>query len=112
MKLRQRHGEINFSHYRHMPSILLNGFLAVGRKPNFLDFWWVSRADPKALFVVLKATRKREIYVETFHPIGLKEARRLLKRAEESGRLVRRQTVAGHSLQPGTNHLAKEKQEA
>lgn len=112
LKLRQRHGEINFSHYRHMPSILLNGYLAIGRKPTLLDFWWVSRGDPKALFVVLKATRRKEIFVETFHPIGLKEARRLLKRAEESRRLIRRQTVAGHSLRPGTDHLANEKVKA
>jgi hypothetical protein len=36
-KLRYRHGDINFSHYWHMPSILLHGFLARGRHPNLLD---------------------------------------------------------------------------
>jgi hypothetical protein len=55
-KLRLRHGEINFSHYRHLPSILLHGFLARGRKPNLLDFWWIDDRDPRpvAFFVVLK----------------------------------------------------------
>src|SRR5690242_1855043 len=93
LKLRQRHGEINYSHYRHMPSILLRGFLARGRKPNLIDFWWVNdcAAPTITFFVVLKGTRKGEIFVETFHPISLKEARRLLKRAEQSGRLIRKQ---------------------
>jgi len=103
LKLRQKHGEINFSHYRHMHTILLEGFVARGRKQNLVDYWWVDGAH--ALFVVLKATRKAEIFVETFHPISRKEARRLLKRARESGRLVRAQAFADELVEPGKDHL-------
>ena len=90
VKLQHKHGEINFSHYRHMPSILLHGFLARGRDPNLLDLWWVY--DEGGFLVVLKATAKNEVFVKTFHPIHLKEARRLYRRASEQGRLVRIQT--------------------
>ncbi|HTQ83749.1 MAG TPA: hypothetical protein VMI47_10825 [Pseudolabrys sp.] len=109
LKLRQRHGEINFSHYRHMPSILLHGFLARGRKANLLDFWWIKsrQEDPPGFFVVLKATRKSEVFVETFHPIHLREARRLLKLATAQGRLIRAQLNADRLLQIGTDHLRK-----
>jgi hypothetical protein len=114
MKLRQRHGEINFSHYRNMPSILLNGFLAKGRKSNLLDFWWVKSPaeDPPAFFVVLKATRKAEVFVETFHPIHLKEARRFLKRAISEGRLIRKQADAENLLKPGSGHLKTKRTKA
>jgi hypothetical protein len=107
LKLRQRHGDINFSHYRHMPSILLHGFLARGRKSNLLDFWWIGlvRSEVVAFFVVLKATRKGEVFVETFHRIDVKEARRLLKRAKLEGRLVREQTGVQAYLKSGTDHL-------
>ena len=109
LKLKQRHGEINFSHYKHMPRILLQGFLAHGRKPNLLDLWWIGGPENQALFVVLKATRKAEVFVETFHPISLKEVRRLLKRAKQDGRLVREQDSVEHCLQAGTDHLKKKK---
>jgi hypothetical protein len=92
IKLEAKHGEINFSHYRHMPSILLHGFLATGRKPRLLDLWWV---QPDGGFsVVLKATSKNEVFVTTFHPIHLKEARRLFRRARDQGRLIRVQRDA------------------
>jgi hypothetical protein len=107
LKLQLRHGDINFSHYRHMPRILLQGFVARGRKPNLADYWWIE--GQQAFFVVLKATRKKEVFVETFHPISLKEARRLLKRAEESGRLFFKQIGADALLRAGTNHLKKKK---
>jgi hypothetical protein len=92
IKLEAKHGEINFSHYRHMPSILLDGFLARGRDQRLLDFWWV-RSDG-GFSVVLKATSKNEVFVTTFHPIHLKEARRLFRRAREQGRLIRVQRAA------------------
>jgi hypothetical protein len=88
-KLEAKHGEINFSHYKYMPPILLQGFLAVGRKPNFLDFWWLK--DREGFFVVLKATVKHEIFVQTFHRIHLREARRLYRLAVKEDRLVRAQ---------------------
>ncbi len=111
MKLRQRHGEINFSHYLHMPSILLHGFLARGREPNFIEFWWLRSVAGKsvAFFVVLKVTRNAEVFVETFHAINRKEARRLLKRARNDGRLVREQLDAAALLERGTDHLRKKK---
>jgi hypothetical protein len=92
-KLRLRHGDINFSHYHHMPSILLNGTLARGRQANILEFWWSDNACPdyRAFFIVLKATNKGEIFVSTFHRIHEREAMRLLKRASREGRLVRKQ---------------------
>jgi hypothetical protein len=106
LKLRQRHGDINFSHYHHMPEILLRGFLAKGRHSNLLDFWWIHAVEPTAaFFVVLKVTRKHEVFVETFHPISLKEVRRLLKRAKAADRLVREQDGAVRLLQPGADHL-------
>src|ERR1700733_5730142 len=73
-KLRRRHGDINFQHYRHMPSILLQGFVARGRKSTLVDLWWVLRRGGETIgfFVVLKATRKGEVYVETFHRIDAK----------------------------------------
>jgi hypothetical protein len=96
LKLRQRHGDVNFTHYCHMPSILLHGFLAKGRKSNLLDFWWVGRVrlETMAFFVVLKATQKGEVFVETFHRIHLKEARRLGRKATREGRLIRKQDGA------------------
>jgi hypothetical protein len=92
-KLRLRHGEINFSHYRHMPSILLLGFLARGRHPNLLELWWLDRSGPVPLtyFVVLKTTRHGEVFVRTFHLAHQKEARRLRNKARRDGRLVREQ---------------------
>lgn len=107
LKLRQRHGDINFAHYRHMPSLLLHGFLARGRKLNLLDFWWIDGigSATAAFFMVLKATRKGEIFVETFHRTNLKEVRRLLKRAKLDGRLVREQIGVEHHLSTGTDHL-------
>ena len=89
IKPQAKHGEINFSHYKHMPSILLRGFLARGRRKNLLDFWWLCEGG---FFVVLKATKTKEVYVQTFHPIHLKEARRLCRRAVKEGRLIRAQT--------------------
>lgn len=89
-KLAVKHGEINFSHYQYMPPILLRGFLAHGRKSNYLDFWWLK--DREGFFVVLKATVRREIFVQTFHRIHLREARRLYRLAVKHGRLVRAQT--------------------
>jgi hypothetical protein len=107
LKLRQRHGDINFDHYRHMPSILLHGFLAKGRKSKLLDFWWIGsvRSEVVAFFVVLKATRNGEVFVETFHRIHVKEARRLFKRAKLEGRLIREQIRAQVYLKSGTDHL-------
>jgi hypothetical protein len=93
LKLRLRHGDINFSHYHHMPAILLHGCLARGRFSKFLDLWWVNQSfpEPFALSVVLKATKKAEVFIETFHRIHLKEARRLRRKAEREGRLIRSQ---------------------
>jgi len=111
MKLRQRHGDINFSHYRHMPSILLHGFLAKGRFPNVLSLWWVAPVGTEiaAFFVALKATKKGEVFVATFHRIQLREARRLLKRAKIEGRLIREQSGADQFLKTGTDHLKRKK---
>jgi len=64
----------------------LHGFLAKGRQPRMLDFWWVQSGG--GFFVVLKATSKDEVFVTTFHPIHMKEARRLYRRAIERGRLI------------------------
>lgn len=109
LKLRQRHGEINFSHYRNMPSILLHGFLARGRHSNLLDFWWIKSRDenPSGFFVVLKATKKAEVFVETFHPIHLREGRRLFKRAIAEKRIIRVQARADDLLKIGKDHLRK-----
>jgi len=106
-KLRRKHGEINFSHYRHLPAILLNGFLARGRHEKLIDLWWIDvEALPSAeYFVVLKATRKAEVFIETFHRINIKETRRLIKRAKKEGRLFREQPGIGRHLQIGTEHL-------
>jgi hypothetical protein len=67
-KLRRRHGDINFQHYRHMPSSLLQGFVARGRKPTLLDLWWVVRhgSENIGFFVVLKATRQGEVLSKHF----------------------------------------------
>jgi hypothetical protein len=113
MKLRQRHGEINFSHYGNMQFVLLKGFLAKGRESNLLELWWIGRfgAELRAFLCVLKATRKKEVFVSTFHRIDLKEARRFLKRAKKEGRLVREQSDGADLLRPGTDHL-REKRKA
>jgi hypothetical protein len=89
IKLEAKHGEINFSHYRHMPCILLRGFLARGRQPNMLDFWWL--IEDEGFFVVLKASKKQEVFVQTFHRIHVREARRLYRLAVKQGRLIRAQ---------------------
>lgn len=109
LKLKNRHGDINFQHYHHMPSILLHGFLARGRAENILELWWVTRlpAGFAAFFVVLKATKRGEVFVATFHRIHLREARRLLKRAQREGRLIREQLAAEAILRIGTDHRRK-----
>jgi hypothetical protein len=106
-KLRYKHGDINFQHYRHMPTILLNGFVARGRKPKVIELWLVTRTNRETMgfFAALKATRKGEVFVETLHRISLKEARRLLRRARAEARIVREQPDAGSILQAGTDHL-------
>lgn len=113
-KLRYKHGDINFQHYRHMPAILLNGFVARGKKPTILELWIVTRVgtEPIGFFAALKATRKREVYIETLHRVSLKEARRLLKRARAEGRLVREQSGVGALLSAGTDHLQPKKKVA
>jgi hypothetical protein len=90
-KLRQRHGEINFSHYRHMPSILLRGFIAPGRQSRSLELWWIEILEhkPVAFQVVLKATKKNEVFVSTFHRIHLRDALRLRRRSIKRGSLLR-----------------------
>jgi hypothetical protein len=110
-KLRYVHCDINFSHYLHMPSILLRGFIARGRKPNLLELWWVAIVDKKrmAFSVVLKATKKGEVFVQTFHRIDVAEARRRLNGARSKGRLVREQANASALLMGGTDHLKKKK---
>ncbi len=114
LKLKQRHGEINFAHYHHLPSILLKGFVARGRHSNLVEMWWIDETLEKtAFFAVLKATRNSEVFVGTFHRIDLKEARRLFKRANTEGRLIREQQDAKRLLQPGKDHLqAKRKRKA
>jgi hypothetical protein len=91
LKLRQRHGDINFSHYRHMPSILLRGFIARGRHPRRLELWWMEIVErkPIAFQVILKATKKNEIFVSTFHRIHLRDALRLRRRSIKRGSLLR-----------------------
>ncbi len=93
-KLRLRHGEITFQHYRYMPQLLLHGFLSRSIKPKHLELWWLDArdADPTALIAVLKATAKGEIFVATFHPVHRKEARRLARKAAKEGRLIRSQS--------------------
>jgi len=97
IKLEATHGEMNFSHYLHMPSVLLNGFLAKGRHANLLEFWWLNQDG--GFQTVLKATRKREVFVKTFHPIHLREARRLYRLARKQDRLIR--------VQRGTERILK-----
>ena len=111
LKLRKRHGDINFSHYRHMPSLLLHGSLARGRTENILDLWWigVDNYEFVAFFAALKATKKGEVFVATFHRIHLREARRLLKRATRDGRLLRQQSNSSLFLEIGTDHLKKKR---
>ena len=111
MKLRQRHGDINFAHYRHMPSILLNGSIARGRTPNVLMLCWAGSVDGErvAFLVALKATKKNEVFVATFHRSHLGEARRFLRGAKRDGRLIREQKDAEHYLKPGTDHLKHKK---
>jgi hypothetical protein len=111
MKLRQRHGDINFVHYHHMPSILLHGFLARGRTPNVLSLWWVGKVGVEivAFFVALKATKKGEVFVATFHRIQLREVRRLLKRAKRNDQLIREQIDADQYLKTSTDHLKTKK---
>lgn len=102
LKLRQRHGEINFAHYRHMPSILLDGYLARGRAPNLVELWWIGISDRETMgfFVVLKSTKRSEVFVETFHRVHSKETRRLCRKARRDNLLVREQmnfqTTTGH----------------
>jgi hypothetical protein len=101
MKLRLRHGDINFSHYKYMPSVLLRGFIARGRKLGLLELWWVdhgsSAREPAAYFIVLKATKRGEVFVETFHRAHIKESRRLHRKAKREGRLIREQhSMAGY----------------
>jgi hypothetical protein len=101
-KLKSSHGEINYSHYKHMPAIQLHGFLARGRHSNLIDLWWadLSNDEKAAYFVVLKATSSNEVYVSTFHRISFKETRRLWRRATEQGRLVRTQAACDRILRP------------
>lgn len=113
-KLRIRHGDINFQHYRYMPFVLLHGFLARGRSDSLVELWWVdSRKDTGiGFFAALKATRRSEVFVETFHRIDLKEARRLLKKARKSNKIVREQANADALLSGGTDHLTKKNRAA
>jgi hypothetical protein len=85
------------------------GLYCAGRKPNLLELWWVTIIDKKrmAFSVVLKATRKGEVFVQTFHRIDVAEARRRLNGARSKGRLVREQANASALLTGGTDHLKK-----
>lgn len=113
-KLRYVHGDINFGHYAHMPAILLQGFIARGRKPHLLELWWVTSINKKriAFSVVLKATKKGEVFIQTFHRIDVAEARRRLNGARSKSRLVREQANATALLEGGTDHLRKKKKGA
>jgi len=61
MKLRQRHGEINFSHYLHMPAILLHGFVARGRKLKFVDLWWLHLLQEKRRHFLLSSRQPEKL---------------------------------------------------
>jgi hypothetical protein len=113
-KLRYIHGDINFSHYSHMPSILLQGFIARGRKPHVLELWWVTAIGTKrvAFAVVLKATKNKEVFIQTFHRIDVAEARRRLNGAHSKRRLVREQANTAALLKGGTDHISKKKKGA
>jgi hypothetical protein len=93
IKLLLSHGDINYSHYLFMPKILLEGFIARGRNPNLLELWWIDRSSNSrsAYFIVLKVSRKGEVFVKTFHRAHLKEVGRLLRKARREGRLIREQ---------------------
>jgi hypothetical protein len=93
LKLAHVHGEITYQHFRYMPQILVHGFRAQGRKPHVLEAWWIDErdADPAGMFAVLKATKRGEVFVDTFHPVHRKEARRLARKAGRENRLIRSQ---------------------
>lgn len=94
MKLRGKHGEITFQHYRYMPHLLLDGFVAPSHKrPRHVELWWfdTKAAAPTAFLAVLKATKANEVFVGTFHPLHRREARRLVRRATRDDRLMRSQ---------------------
>jgi len=62
-----------------------------------------------AFFVALKATKKGEVFVATFHRIQLREVRRLLKRAKRNDQLIREQIDADQYLKTSTDHLKTKK---
>ena len=109
MKLRERHGEINFSHYPRMKELLLEGFVAQGRGKHLVDLWWIDLSSHQAFIAVLKATAKREVFVATFHRIDVKESRRLFAKSQREGRLVRIQKGADHLIQPPPRKIRKRK---
>ena len=96
IKLDHKHDRLSFEHYNLMPDILLRGYVAVGRNANVLELWWADELQYHGLYglaLVLKATKRLEVFVETFHPIDRKEAGRLLRKACRENRLRRSQVV-------------------
>ena len=59
-----------------------------------MELWWLTPSGEPidGWFIVLKGTKNREVFVDTFHPINRKEARRLMRKALREQRLIRCQS--------------------
>ena len=109
MKLRERHGEINFLHYPRMKELLLEGFIAQGRGKHLVELWWIDANNRQGFSAVIKATKKREVFVATFHRTDIKESRRLYAKSMREGRLVRVQKGVDQFIQPQPQKAKKRK---
>jgi len=84
-KIGFQHPEIIFSDYRRLPSIFASGFVVRGDTRTAEIF----SIEEKPMKVVLKATKRDEVFVTTFHRIKWPEVRRLYRRARRKQSLIR-----------------------
>lgn len=90
-KTKFRHPEIDFTDYCMMPEILFSGFATPGKKKRSVELCHVDTDSRgfKLWRVILKGTRRNEVFVTLFHRLDMKEARRLYRRAHKKGTLLR-----------------------
>jgi len=90
-KTKYRHPKIDFQDYIRLPEILSVGFVVPGNRNRSVEICHIdiSAKDYKLWAICLKVTQGEEVFMTMFHRFRLKEARRIYRRAQRRGELIR-----------------------
>lgn len=88
-KAHYKHKEIGFEQYKKLPFVIANGFVARSSRRGAIEICYVEMASEIAAFACLKATAAKEIFLATYLPHHMTEARRIYRRAVKRNALLR-----------------------